>query len=223
MCPAFEECRNPALIARVYIESRFLLIIIWWPVRSNPFLKSVKNHESPRSIASNIICSRYTKAWWVDFPEIANCLGSRCDVIHSRTLKSVNPSIIFVMWQVSDIGFRSFSTDCGSLCLSKGQIIALSGRLNTNISLSDVLYKSAITGPSSKAKVFNMRLKIPSGPHALFHFIARSALYASHDKTIDLDGISGTTIAATSLEVIGVKPDVSPAKNALILKHSSCM
>ena len=164
-------------------------------MRSNPFLKSAKNHESPRSRASNIMCSRYTKAWWVDFPEIANCLGSRCDVIHGRTLKSVNPSIIFVMWQVSDIGFRSFSTDCGSLCLSKGQIIALSGRLNTNT----------------------------SGPHALFHFIARNALYASHDKTTDSDGISGTTIAATSLEVIGVKPDVSSAKNALILKHSSCM
>ena len=95
------------------------------------------------------------------------------------------------------------------------------GRLNTNTSLSDVLYKSAITGPSSKAKVFNMRLKIPSDPHALFHFIARSALYASHDKTSDSDGISGTTIAATSLEVIGIKPDVSPAKNALILKHRS--
>ena len=192
-------------------------------MRSNPFLKSVKNHESPRSRASNIMCSRYTKALWVDFPEIANCLGSRCDVIPGRTLKSVNPSIIFVMWQVSDIGLRFFSTDCGSLCLSKGQIIALSGRLNTNTSLSDVLYKSALTGPSSKAKVFSMRFKIPSGPHALFHFIARSALYASHDKTTDSDGISGTTIAATSLEVIGVKPDVSPAKNALILKHSSCM
>ena len=54
------------------------------------FLKSVKNHESPRSRASNIMCSRYTKALWVDFPEIANCLGSRCDVIHGRTLKSVN-------------------------------------------------------------------------------------------------------------------------------------
>ena len=189
-------------------------------MRSNPFLKSAKNYESPRSIASNIMC---TKAWWVDFSEIENCLGSRCDVIHGRTLKSVNPSIIFVMWQVSDIGLRSFSTDCGSLCLSKGQIIALSssGRLNTNTSLSDVLYKSAITGPSSKAKVFSMRLKIPSGPHALFHFIARSALYASHDKTSDSDGISGTTIAATSLEVIGIKLDVSPAKNALILKHRS--
>lgn len=56
-------------------------------MRSNPFLKSAKNDESPRSIASNIMCSKYTKAWWVDFPEIANCLGSRCDVIHGRTLK----------------------------------------------------------------------------------------------------------------------------------------
>ena len=80
----------------------------------------------------------------VDFPEIANCLESRCDVIPGRTLKSVNPSIIFVMWQVSDIGLRSFSIDCGSLCLS------------TNPSLNDVQDKSAIAGPSSKAKVFNM-------------------------------------------------------------------
>ena len=66
-----------------------------------------------------------------------------------------------------------------------------------------------------------MQFKIPSGPHALFHFTARSALYASHDKTSDSDGISGTTTAATSLGVIGVKPDVSVAKNALILKHRS--
>ena len=66
------------------------------------------------------------------------------------------PFHIFVMWQVSDIGLRSFSIDCGSLCLSKGQIIALSGRLDTNPSLNDVLDKSAITGSSSKAKVFNM-------------------------------------------------------------------
>ena len=64
-----------------------------------------------------------------------------------------------------------------------------------------------------------MQFKIPSGPHALFHFRARSALYALHDKTNDSDGISGTTIAATSLGVISVKPDVSPAKNALILKR----
>ena len=156
MCSSFEECRNTALIAGVYIESRYLFIIIWWSMRSNPFLKSAKNHELPRSIASDTMCSRYTKACWVDFPEIANCLESRCDVIPGRTLKSVNPSIIFVMWQVSDIGLRSFSSDCGSLCLSKEQIIALSGRLDTNPSLNDVLDKSAISGPSSKAKVLSM-------------------------------------------------------------------
>ena len=118
-----------------------------------PFLKSAKNHELPRSRASNTMCSRYTKACWVDFPETAICLGSRRDVIPGRTLKSVNPSIIFVMWQVSDIGLRSYSIDCGSLCLSIGQIIALSRRLGTNSSLSDVLYTSI---------VFNDRAKIES-------------------------------------------------------------
>ena len=46
-------------------------------------------------------------------------------------------------------------------------------------------------------------------------------MYASHDKTSDSDGILGTKIAAISLEVIGIKPDVSLAKNALILKHRS--
>ena len=80
---------------------------------------------------------------------------------------------------------------------------------------------TAMTGPSSKAKVFNMQFKIPFGPHALFHFTARSALYASHEKTSDSDDISGTTTAATSLGVIGVKPDVSAAKNASVLKHRS--
>lgn len=94
-------------------------------------------------------------------------------------------------------------------------------RLGTNPSLSDVLYKSAITGSSSKAKVFNMRFEIPSGPHVLLYFIARSALYASYNETSDSEDISGTTIAAISLGVIGIKPDVSPAKDALVLKHRS--
>ena len=47
-------------------------------MRSNPFPKSTENqrtHELPRSRGSNTMCSRYTKACWVDFPETANCLG----------------------------------------------------------------------------------------------------------------------------------------------------
>ena len=152
-------------------------------MRSNPFLKSAKNHESPRSRASNIMCSRYTKAWWVDFPEIANCLGSRCDIIHGRTVKSVNPSIIFVMWQVSDIGLRSFSTDCGSLCLSKGQIIALSGRLNTNTSLSDVLREvfgiSVYSVYRTKFKIMYISYKMTNGEfiyHKTVNYMFRMAL-----------------------------------------------
>ena len=65
----------------------------------------------------------------------------------------MNLSIIFVIWQVGDIGLSSFSIDCGGLCLGEGRIITLFRRLGTNPSLINVSYKSAITGLSSKIKV----------------------------------------------------------------------
>ena len=106
----------------------------------------------------------------------------------------MNLSIIFVMWQVGDIGLSSFSIECRGLFLGKGRTITLFRRLDTNPSLINVSYKSAITGLSSKIKVSSMRFKIPSGPRALLHFKARIALYASYDETSDSGGISGTSI-----------------------------
>ena len=56
----------------------------------------------------------------------------------------MNPSIILAIWQVSDIGLRSFAIDCGGYCLGKGRTIALFRRPGMNLSLSDVLYKATL-------------------------------------------------------------------------------
>ena len=90
------------------------------------------------------MCSRYTKACWADFPETASLRVKVEYKIPDGTLENVNPSIIFAIWQVSDIGLRSFAIDCGGYCLGKGRTIALFRRPGMNLSLSDVLYKATL-------------------------------------------------------------------------------
>ena len=80
----------------------------------------------------------------------------------------------------------------------------------------------AITGASSNEKVFNMMLRIPSGPLAFLSLIDRKAMSASCNETYRSAGISDSSTGSPRISstVSESKSEVRLQKKVLTLSHS---